>query len=126
MESHPKTGYFFFNKKGETLSHSAVEHMYSRLCDRIGLKDTRIHDLRHTFCMHRAMVVKSFRQLQTEMGHSSAASIQKYLDEAQRFDIRESIFYTKSTDFSVLENGQKRPQKRPINPKNALYSKSVK
>lgn len=51
------------------------------------------HDLRGTYCVHRALVVKSFRQLQCEMGHRDAKSIQSYLDRAEQFDPAESIFY---------------------------------
>lgn len=112
IKSHPETGYFFYNEGGKSLSPTSYEHAFSKIRNPIGLDGTRIHDLRHTFCMHRAMVVKSFRQLQTEMGHSSATSIQRYLDEAQRFDITDSIFYQKSPQLSVLENSQKRTEKR--------------
>ena len=107
INSHSKTGNFFVVKNGEPIKPVSFEHAFVKVRNKIGLGDTHIHDLRHTFCMHRAMVVKSFRQLQTEMGHSSAASIQKYLDEAQRFDITESIFYQKNVPLSVVEKNQK-------------------
>ena len=50
------------------------------------------YDLRGTFCMHRAMVVKSFRQIQTEMGHASPKSIEHYLAVAGHHRMAESIF----------------------------------
>ena len=51
------------------------------------------HDLRGTFATHRAMVVKSFRQLQAEMGHLDLKSILNYLDEASVCDPKASIFF---------------------------------
>jgi len=48
------------------------------------------YDLRGIFCTHRAMVVKSFRQLQSEMGHLDPKSLENYLAEASKCDPRES------------------------------------
>ncbi len=60
--------------------------------------------------MHRAMSGISFWQLRVEMGHSSAASIPRYLDDAKIYDKTESIFYQKNPQLSMLENGQKRTE----------------
>ncbi len=126
MKPHPETGYFFHNKHGGPLSDSYVEHCFAKVRIKAGLADRKLHDLRHTFCMHRAMVVKNFRQLQTEMGHSSPASIQKYLAEAQRYDITESIFYTENQQLEVLGEEQKRPEKRPTNIENTVLAGGIK
>lgn len=56
-----------------------------------------VHDLRGTFCVHRAMVVQSFRQLQYELGHRDAKSVQSYLDRAQEFEPSDSIFFNPQT-----------------------------
>lgn len=58
-----------------------------------GLDHVHLHDLRGGFAVHRALVVKSFRQLQYELGHRDAKSVQAYLDRAEQFDPRDSIFY---------------------------------
>jgi len=50
------------------------------------------YDLRGTFATHRAMVVNSFRQLQTEMGHLSPKSIEHYLASASHYNREDSIF----------------------------------
>jgi hypothetical protein len=39
------------------------------------------------------MVVQSFRQLQYELGHRDAKSVQSYLDRAQEFEPSDSIFF---------------------------------
>jgi integrase len=93
MTPHPETGYFFFKRAGRPYSLSQVEHLFSKAREAAGLGHTIPYDLRGTFAMHRAMVVKNFRQLQTEMGHGNPQSIQSYLDEASRYRVEESIFH---------------------------------
>ena len=36
----------------------------------------------------------TFRQLQIELGHSSPQSVQAYLDQAVRFEPKQSLFYS--------------------------------
>jgi integrase len=93
MAPHPETGYFFFKRAGRPYSLSQVEHLFAKARKLSGLEHVISYDLRGTFAMHRAMVVKNFRQLQTEMGHGNPQSIQSYLDEASRFRVEESIFH---------------------------------
>ncbi len=108
MEPHPKTGYYFFNREGLPLKKTSVEHLFAKARAKVGLTDRHLHDLRHTFAMHRAMAGVSFWQLRVEMGHASAASIQRYLDDVKIYDKTESIFYQKFPQLSILENGQQR------------------
>ncbi len=68
--------------------------MFGTVRDLAELKDYRFHDLRHTFAMHRAMTHLTFRQLQIELGHSSPQSVQAYLDQAVRFEPKQSLFYS--------------------------------
>jgi len=51
------------------------------------------YDLRGTFCTHRAITTKSFRQLQTEMGYLSPQSIEHYLAAASHYKPDDSIFH---------------------------------
>jgi site-specific recombinase XerC len=95
MSPHPVTGYFFFSSRnGRPYSLSQVEHRFDVARRRAGLEHVISYDLRGTFAMHRAMVVRNFRQLQTEMGHGNPLSIQSYLDEASRYRVEDSIFHT--------------------------------
>jgi len=43
--------------------------------------------------MHRAIVVRDFRQLQMELGHEDPTSVQSYLDNTARMRREDSIFY---------------------------------
>lgn len=70
--------------------------MFIILRKKANLPQYRFHDLRHTFAMHRVMTRITFRQLQIELGHSSPQSVQAYLDQATRFDPKESIFYSEA------------------------------
>ena len=93
LKAHPKTGLYFCQPSGEPYKLDMVEHSFQRVRGLAKLNHITSYDLRGTFAMHRAMVVKSFRQLQSEMGHSNPNSIQSYLDSASRFSPEESIFY---------------------------------
>lgn len=93
LTPHPETGYFFCKRNGQPYSLNYIEHNFAEARETAGLKQAIPYDLRGTFAMHRAMVVKNFRQLQTEMGHGSPQSIQSYLDEASRYRVEESIFH---------------------------------
>lgn len=52
-----------------------------------------LHDLRGTFAVHRAVVVKTNRQLEAEIGHSDWNSLRSYLDRADVLAPEESIFH---------------------------------
>lgn len=95
LTPHPVTGLYFCNPT--TGKNYSPNHYQSTFRDAVAAAkfNRRIvsHDLRGTFCMHRAMVVKGFRQLQTEMGHLDPTSIQSYMSEASHHDPKESIFY---------------------------------
>jgi integrase len=96
LKPNPRSGYVFYLKDGSTtpLSYSYLHHRFVEARRAAGLDHIHLHDLRGSYAIHRAMVVKSFRQLQSELGHSDAKSIQSYLDRAEHFDPKESIFYT--------------------------------
>ncbi len=111
MAPHPKSGYYFSNSDGRPLAKSTVQNLFVKVRSKIGLGDRHLHDLRHTFAMHRAMSGVSFWQLRVEMGHASAASIQKYLDESKTYDKTESIFYQKFPQLSILGEVQNIPIK---------------
>ena len=92
MVPHPETKkYFHFDRHGD-MSYSWVSKLFREARSKAGFKDIKIHDLRGSFCMHRAVVVKDFRTLQQEMGHASPSSIQSYLDSADHLDRADSIF----------------------------------
>ena len=98
LKPHPKTGYYFYANYKFSVSHLSVAYAERRFAEaRVAaeLPDIHMHDLRGTFAMHRAMVVATFHQLQQELGHRDARSVQSYLDSASQFrsDPKESIFY---------------------------------
>ena len=111
LNPHPKTGLYFGRSDGEPHKLITVEHAFGRARKLAGLDHVTSYDLRGTFAMHRAMVVKGFRQLQTEMGHSNPNSIQSYLDEAARFGPEESIFY--EGEKNGAESGEASLRKSP-------------
>jgi integrase len=93
MKPHPVSGFFFAIRDGKPLNEHYVNKVFNILRRKAGLDQFRFHDLRHTFAMHRVMTRVTFRQLQIELGHSSPQSVQAYLDQANRFNPQDSIFF---------------------------------
>jgi integrase len=75
LSPHPVTGYFFHHPDGRPLRYESVARAFRAIRGKVGMGHVHLHDLRGTFIMHRAMVVKNFRQLQAEVGHGDAQSI---------------------------------------------------
>lgn len=99
LHPDPISGFLFPSTKlaGRRMSDSMVGKYFKAACIAAGLDDFHAHDLRGSFTMHRAMVVKSFRQLQAELGHGSPHAIESYLARAEHFDPTESVFYMPPT-----------------------------
>jgi integrase len=85
---------FFVNERGRACCYPAVNATFLSLARRIGLRDSpgnkgpRIHDLRHTFAVHRLLewyrdggdVQARLPLLSTYLGHVSLVSTQTYLE----------------------------------------------
>jgi integrase len=95
LRPHHKSGFYFVADQatGEPISYSYFHRRFKEARDKAGLSHIHPHDLRGGFCAHRSVIVRSFRQLQIELGHRDARSIQSYLDLTQEFDPTMSIFY---------------------------------
>ena len=97
LVAHPATGRYFCNPMtGAPYAARYVLNVFGKASVAAGISKrlpVTPYDLRGTFATHRAMVVRSFRQLQTEMGHSSPKSIEHYLASASHHRPQESIFY---------------------------------
>jgi integrase len=120
---HPQSGFYFHanerGKTGEPLSYSHFQRLFNKARIAAGLPCIRPHDLRGTFCVNRAMVVKDFRQLQIEMGHSNARSIDAYLARAKRFDPKDSYFYDPETASTATASPPPAAQQAPVPAKSA-------
>lgn len=85
---------FFLSRSGDRLTRRAAEHAFSKLRVRAGVLrhdearyQPRLHDLRHTFAVHRLLqwyrqgadVQRLLPQLATYLGHIHIAATQRYL-----------------------------------------------
>ena len=85
---------FFTTPTGARLKKRTVQRCFRRICDQAGIRRSdarryqpRLHDLRHTFAVHRltswyqqgADVQRLLHQLSTYLGHTSLACTQVYL-----------------------------------------------
>jgi integrase len=58
----------------------ALTKGFQRACQKAGIKDLRLHDLRHTFCTAVAAVVKSPYDLRHFTGHEDFKTLMKYVN----------------------------------------------
>jgi len=77
---------FFVNRRGGSIPHQTVRGTFASLRERVGVQG-RIHDLRHTFAVHRLLawyregadVQRCLPHLSTYLGHTRIACTQRYL-----------------------------------------------
>ena len=101
LAPHPETGLFFCNPvTGRRYVARYLQLAFTKAVAAAAIGRRIVpYDLRGTFAMHRAMVMKMFRQLQSEMGHLDPKSLENYLAEASKCDPRDSIFYGVDTSW---------------------------
>ena len=65
--------YVFCNEIGEPLSAHTVYHNYKRIATSIGLPESRMHDLRHSYAVASIMSGDDIKTVQENLGHATAA-----------------------------------------------------
>lgn len=88
----PKVPWVFWNvRRRKPLG--AVQAAWQHVRDAAGLRDFRLHDLRHTFASHAAMNHESLPMIGKLLGHSCIKSTARYahLDDAHLLDAAEEI-----------------------------------
>ena len=70
-----------------------VQSAWEQVRDAAGLRDFRLHDLRHSFASHAAMSRESLPMIGKLLGHSCMKSTARYahLDDAHLLDAAEAI-----------------------------------
>ena len=87
-----KVPWMFWNQRTRK-PFTAVQTAWEHARDAAGLRDFRLHDLRHTFASHAAMGRESLPMIGKLLGHSCAKSTARYahLDDAHLLDAAETI-----------------------------------
>ena len=63
----------FTNEIGEHISPHTLYHNYKRIVAAIGLPDTRLHDLRHSYAVAALQAGDDIKTVQGNLGHHAAA-----------------------------------------------------
>jgi len=63
----------FTNPTGGSLSYRTVYDCFKRVMVKLGLPDTRFHDLRHTYAVAAIKSGDDIKTVQEKMGHATAA-----------------------------------------------------
>lgn len=75
-ENYPASPWVFSHKNGTRIE--AVHHGFASLCRRAGIKDFRIHDLRHTCASWLVSAGIPLREVQELLGHASIQMTERY------------------------------------------------
>ncbi len=88
----PKVSWIFWNQRLRK-PFANVQSAWEQVRDAAGLRDFRLHDLRHTFASHAAMSRESLPMIGKLLGHSCMKSTARYahLDDAHLLDAAEAI-----------------------------------
>ena len=80
----PESGYLFPAKDGDGhLSTRAADLVLRKYCDYLGIKGVSTHSFRRTALTHMSNGGVPLRHIQEISGHSSLASLQKYLEVSE-------------------------------------------
>ena len=72
-EAWQDNNYVFCNEVGQPLSANTVYHNYKRIVASIGLPESRMHDLRHSYAVASIMSGDDIKTVQENLGHATAA-----------------------------------------------------
>ena len=65
--------YVFSNDMGDHVSPSTVYHAFKRVAASIGLPNTRLHDLRHSYAVASLQAGDDIKTVQSNLGHHTAS-----------------------------------------------------
>jgi integrase/recombinase XerD len=87
----PEHGYLFPARDGDRhLTTRAADLILRKYCDYLGIKGVSTHSFRRTALTHMSSAGIPLRHIQEISGHSSLASLQKYLEVSEK-DKEEAI-----------------------------------
>lgn len=68
-----KTGLVFVKEDGSCITAAALYQRYKHLAEQIGVPDSRVHDLRHTYAVLSLQNGDNVKTVQDNLGHATAA-----------------------------------------------------
>ena len=73
-----KNDLVFFNKNGRKIHVSNLRKSFYRVMGKVGIKDFRFHDLRHTFASRLAQAGVDLYKISKLLGHKDIKMTQRY------------------------------------------------
>jgi integrase len=77
--------FLVIDSKGKQFDQHEIRRTHWRVCERAGVREIRVHDLRHTYASHYIMNGGGLAELQMLLGHSTPQMTQKYAHLAPGF-----------------------------------------
>jgi len=72
-EAWSDTNLVFTNEIGKNISHRALYDHFKRITKSIGLENTRVHDLRHTYAVNSLLAGDNVKTVSANLGHATVA-----------------------------------------------------
>ena len=73
-----KTSLVFYGDNHTMLLETSVDHAFQTALRKVGIKDFRFHDLRHTFATRLVQLGKDLYKVQKLLGHKTPTMTQRY------------------------------------------------
>ena len=73
-----KNDFVFFNRNGQKIPNSNLRLSFHRVMRKVGIKDFRWHDLRHTFATRLAQADVDLYKISKLLGHKDIKMTQRY------------------------------------------------
>ena len=94
IRRQPNSPYIFSTKEGKRYSQSWVQHTFHKIIKKLGIKDFRFHDLRHTFASQLVMMGIDIKTVQELLGHKKIDMTLRYAHLSPDFKKKAvDIFY---------------------------------
>ena len=100
-----KNGLVFFNRNGQKIPNSNLRLSFHRVMRKVGIKDFRWHDLRHTFATRLAQADVDLYKISKLLGHKDIKMTQRYSHHCPD-SLRDGVEILE-TDYNLTTMGEK-------------------
>jgi len=86
MKKVSSSNYVFCQRDGQPMSPRHFSKLYKRVCDKAGIKNTRLHTLRHTNATESLAAKMDYKALSTQLGHKDIrTTLNIYVHPSEEF-----------------------------------------
>ena len=107
-----KTGLVFYTNNHTMLLKTSVDHAFQSALKKAGIKDSRFHDLRHTFATRLVQLGKDLYKVQKLLGHKTSSMTQRYAHHYPE-SLRDAVEILDNISTDLAQLGQQEVKRDP-------------